>query len=38
MEFGKILYYKVYRDIKNDDLRLFVNVRPRRIDFDEEMT
>ena len=38
MEFGKILYYKVCSDTNDDDLGLQVNVRPRKTDFDEEMT
>lgn len=38
MEYRKILYYKVYRDINNDDLGFQVNVQSRKTDFDEEMT
>ena len=38
MEYRKILYYKVYRVINNDDLGFQLNVQSRKTDFDEEMT
>ena len=37
MEYRKIVYYKVYRDI-NNDFSFQMNFQSRKTDFDEEMT